>query len=169
MPSPPTAVDQSTYRQVLGRFATGVTLVTGTDPETDTPCALVANSFTSVSIDPPLISFCAGLGSTTWPRLRRSGSFVVNVLGEHHEEICRAIVGKHPDSLELLFDAPKGVSGAPMLPEALAWIECEIETIHEAGDHELVIGRVSDLRVADERAPLVFYNGKFVRLSQSGG
>lgn len=160
----PRAPDPQLFRQVLGRYATGVVLVTAQTDDDRPGCGIVANSFTSVSLDPPLVSFCAGKSSSTWPLIRAAGSFAVNILGDHHRDACRAFVAKEPGRDELLAGATRGAVGAPLLPDALGWIECEIAEIYDAGDHELVLGEVLRLELRDERAPLLFYEGKLAQV-----
>ncbi len=159
-----TAPDEARFRQVLGHFATGVTVVTGCDESGD-PVGLSVNSFTSVSIDPPLVAFCVGRGSTTWPRIRATGRFTVNILSDDQEAVSRrfATTGAEP------FDRFEGVgwhpspTGSPVVEGALAWIDATVEVEHDAGDHVMVIGRVSGLEVAPGGAPLVFYRGGYGR------
>lgn len=152
--------DDARYRSVLGHFATGVTIVSALDG--DQPVGLSVNSFTSVSLDPPLVAFCAAKGSTTWPRIRDTGRFTVNVLAEHQEELSRVFATRGADKFRGLGWTP-APSGAPIIDGVLAWVDCDIEAEHDAGDHVLVIGRVRDLDVADEGSPLIFYRGGYGR------
>lgn len=170
MPAFDGMVDATLFRQVLGRYATGITLITAAQKDGDVLCGMVANSFTSVSLNPPLVSFCAGKGSTTWPLIKESGHFAVNILGDRHRDVCQAFVGKTADCSSLLADAPRGVSGSPLLPDALACIDCRIDVVHDAGDHELVIGAVLELAPREDCEPLLFYGGRFARcMSEPGG
>ena len=152
--------DQARFRSVLGHYATGVTIVAGIDG--GKPVGLSVNSFTSVSLDPPLIAFCAARASSTWPRLRRVGSFTVNVLAEHQEDLSRVFATRGADKFAHVGWRP-APSGAPLIDGALAWVDCTLDAEYEAGDHVLVVGRVSDLDVADEGRPLVFYRGGYGR------
>jgi 3-hydroxy-9,10-secoandrosta-1,3,5(10)-triene-9,17-dione monooxygenase reductase component len=154
-------IDATLFRQALGRYATGITLITGAQKDGELRYGMVANSFTSVSLDPPLVSFCAGKGSTTWPLIKATDAFAVNVLGAHHLELCRAFVGKAADSASLLSDAPRGLTGSPLLPDALASIDCRIRAIYDAGDHEVVIGEVLGIGRSDEGDSLLFYGGRY--------
>lgn len=156
----PTTIDDARFRQVLGRFATGVTVVTGlADGE---PVGLAVNAFTSVSLEPALVAFCVAETSRTWPRLRAAGAFCVNVLADDQEAICRAFAGHPPDRFRGVGWRP-GPSGAPILAGALAWIDCTVDAEHGAGDHRIVVGRVSELDVGDDGGPLVFYRGGYGR------
>ena len=156
----PTSIDEARFRQVLGRFATGVTVVTGL--AAGEPLGLAVNSFTSVSLEPPLVAFCVAERSRTWPGLRTAGTFCVNILTEDQEALSRAFAGRPPDRFLGVGWRP-GRSGAPILADVLAWIECTVEAEHDAGDHVIVVGRVHDLGVAHEGRPLVFYRGGYGR------
>jgi flavin reductase (DIM6/NTAB) family NADH-FMN oxidoreductase RutF len=155
-------IDSARFRQVLGHFATGVTVVTADHP--DGPVGLAIGSFFSVSLDPPLVGFCAARSSTSWPRIREAGTFCVNVLAEDQEHVCRAFASKQPDKFRGLGWRPSAL-GAPVLADVLAWIECEIELMHDAGDHEIVIGAVRELEVEREIGPLVFFRGGYANLA----
>lgn len=154
--------DDARFRSVLGHFATGVTVVAALDQ--DQPVGLSVNSFTSVSLAPPLVAFCAAKGSSTWPRIREAAAFTVNVLAEHQEELSRVFATRGRDKFQGLrwWPAP---SGAPIIDGVLAWVDCVIEGEHDAGDHVLVIGRVRDLDVTDEGGPLIFYRGGYGRFA----
>jgi len=126
------ALDSHSFRDALGRFATGVAFVTAT-PDGN-PAGLIVNSLTSVSLDPPLISFCPSRSSITWSRMRRAGRFAVNVLGRQHEPFAIRATPRGVDrfaGLGLLH----GRGGVPLIPDALAALECEIAAEHPAGDH----------------------------------
>jgi 3-hydroxy-9,10-secoandrosta-1,3,5(10)-triene-9,17-dione monooxygenase reductase component len=159
-PDPPGAIDEARFRQVLGHFATGVTVVTSQDG--GGPVGLAVNSFTSVSLDPPLLAFSVKQTSTTWPRIRATGGFAVNILSADQEAVSRRFASRAPDRFEGIGWHPSP-SGSPVLEGALAWIDATIEVEHDAGDHVMVIGRVSGLDVAREGAPLVFYRGGYGR------
>ena len=152
--------DDSRYRQVLGHFATGVTVVTGTvDGE---PLGLSVNSFTSVSLVPALVGFCVAQSSSTWPRIRSSGSFCVNILAEDQERYSRTFATRRTDKFAGVGWRP-APSGSPILAGVLAWIDCTVQEEHDAGDHLIVIGRAQQLEVDHEDGPLVFYRGGYGR------
>ena len=156
------AIDTARFRQVLGHFPTGVTVITATCSEG--PAGLAVGSFFSVSLDPPLVAFCAAKTSTSYPRIETAGHFVVNILGEEQEDISRAFASKAPDKFAGLGYRAAPSTGAPVLNGVLAWIECASYAVHEAGDHWIVLGRVLDLEIGHEGGPLVFFRGGYSRL-----
>ena len=155
--------DGAKFRTVLGHFPTGVAVVTGMDADGQ-PAGMAVGSFSSVSLDPPLVAFMPDKSSTSWPRFRDSGSFCVNILGAEQESICRTFASKGGDKFaDLTWQA--SASGAPLLDGVLAWIDCDTEVVHEAGDHYIVIGRVRDLDIGTPALPLVFFQGGYGRFS----
>jgi flavin reductase (DIM6/NTAB) family NADH-FMN oxidoreductase RutF len=158
-------IDQAAFRTVLGHYPTGVVVVTATGD--DGPAGLAIGSFTSLSLDPPLILFCPGKTSTSWPRIEAAGAFCVNVLAEDQEQISRTFAGRGTDKFAGLGWRPAGATGSPVLAGVLAWIDCRIERIDEGGDHWIVVGRVLDLEVEREGRPLVFFRGGYL-MADSG-
>jgi 3-hydroxy-9,10-secoandrosta-1,3,5(10)-triene-9,17-dione monooxygenase reductase component len=154
--------DGPDFRTVLGQFATGVTIITAVDG--DEPVGVAANSFTSVSLDPPLVLFCVGRTSTTWPRIERARKFAVNILGEHQEELSRLFATKGADRFGQA-EWHLGVGGSPVLHDVLAYLDCEFWAEYDGGDHIIVVGRVLDLGVTHQAGPLVFFRGEYVRIS----
>ncbi|MEV0620409.1 flavin reductase family protein [Nonomuraea sp. NPDC050404] len=153
-------VDSRRFRQVLGRFATGVVAITAVDPLDGQPCGLAANSFTSVSLDPPLVAFCVAHTSTSWPRLRGAKTLTVNVLAEHQQAVCAQMATKGGDKFAgLSWTVSPG--GSPVLEGALAWLDCAVEAVHPAGDHMIVVARVLHLDTGGEGGPLVFFRGGY--------
>jgi 3-hydroxy-9,10-secoandrosta-1,3,5(10)-triene-9,17-dione monooxygenase reductase component len=152
--------DQAHYRAVLGRFATGVTVVAAMHD--GKPAGLSVNSFTSVSLDPPLVAFCVAKQSSTWPHIRHAGGFTVSILAEDQEDLSRVFAAKSPDKFRHVAWWP-GPSGGPVLAGAVAWIDCTVDAEHDAGDHVIVVGRVRELDVADDGKPLIFYRGGYGR------
>jgi 3-hydroxy-9,10-secoandrosta-1,3,5(10)-triene-9,17-dione monooxygenase reductase component len=150
------------FRDVLGNFATGVTIITATDDEG--PAGVAANSFTSVSLDPPLVLFCVARSSTTWPRIERARKFAVNILGEHQEELSRLFAQKGADRFGKT-EWHVGVGGSPVLHDVLAYIDCEFWAEYDGGDHIIVVGKVLDLGITHDAGPLVFFRGRYGRLS----
>jgi len=150
---------QGRLRTVLGHFPTGVVVVTALDANGE-PVGLSAGTFTSVSLDPPLVAFLAALTSTSYPRIRASGSFCINVLSADQEPVCRSFAASGSDKFAGIGWHPAG-SGSPLLDGVVAWIDCDIDTIHRAGDHDIVIGRVRELDVASGDLPLLFFRGGF--------
>lgn len=163
-PVPTTEVTPTAVRQVLSHFATGVTAITANGP--NGPVGMAANSFTSVSLDPPLVLFCAGKTSETWPDIRSAGHFCVNILGDAIPQLAQQFATKDIDRFD-------GVSrhveatGAPVLDEAIAFIDCRIVAEHDAGDHVIVVGHVESLGGDDtgEAGPLVFFRGNYGRFT----
>jgi 3-hydroxy-9,10-secoandrosta-1,3,5(10)-triene-9,17-dione monooxygenase reductase component len=155
------APDPAAFRTVLGHFATGVAVITAVDE--GEPVGMACNSFASVSLDPPLVLFCAAKTSTTWPRIQAAARWTANFLGEDDEELCRLFAQKGADRFAQVRHHP-GASGAPVLDEALAYVDCVTEAEHDAGDHVIVVGRVVELGYASVGKPLLFYRGGYGRL-----
>jgi flavin reductase (DIM6/NTAB) family NADH-FMN oxidoreductase RutF/DNA-binding IclR family transcriptional regulator len=151
------------FRTVLGHFPTGVAVVTGMDAD-GKPAGLAVGSFSSVSLDPPLVAFMPDKKSTSWPKFRDSGSFCVNILGADQESVCRTFASKGGDKFAELTWKPAG-SGSPRIDGVLAWIDCDMEVVHDAGDHYIVIGRVRELDIGTPALPLVFFQGGYGRFS----
>ena len=144
--------DQTAFRQTMGNFATGVVVVTGL-PDGE-PVGFAAQSFVSLSLDPPLVAFSPGKSSSSWPRIRDTGSFGINILGQDQQGVCNDMAQSGQDKFANV-SWRSGGTGAPMLADVLAFIECSIEAEHDAGDHTIVVGRVQDYqRVRNEAAPL---------------
>jgi flavin reductase (DIM6/NTAB) family NADH-FMN oxidoreductase RutF len=154
--------DEARFRQVLGHFTTGVTVVTAA--AADGPVGLAVGSFASVSLDPPLVGFFPDKSSSSWPKIEPTGHFCVNVLAEAQEDVCRRFAGKGDDKFRGLGWRPAS-SGAPVLDGILAWIDCDIAGVTDAGDHYFVLGRVRDLAVAHDGAPLLFFRGGYGRFA----
>lgn len=157
-------IDPARYRQVLGHFPTGVTVITSEDG--GERAGLAVGSFFSVSLDPPLVGFCAGAQSSSWPKIRAAGRFCVNVLGARQEEVCRTFAGRGEDKFAGIGYDAAPFSGAPRLHDALAWIDCELAEVLPGGDHDIVLGRVHDLHVEDEGHPLVFFRGGYAQIER---
>jgi 3-hydroxy-9,10-secoandrosta-1,3,5(10)-triene-9,17-dione monooxygenase reductase component len=154
-------IDPLAMRSVLGHFCTGVAVVTGIDVE---PVGLTMQSLTSVSLDPPLILICPQKSSTSWPRIARTGSFCVNVLSAGQHELGLRFARSGGDKFT---GVPwhASTAGAPRLDAALAHIDCAVHAVHEAGDHLVVLGRVTELAADGELGPLLFYRGEFGSLA----
>jgi flavin reductase (DIM6/NTAB) family NADH-FMN oxidoreductase RutF len=124
---------------------------------------MVVGSFTSVSLDPPLVAFLPGKQSRTWPRIQAAGSFCVNVLSAEQESVTHAMMSRTGDKFAGLQWKPSASTGAPALTSAVAWIDCRIEQVIDAGDHWMVIGAVADLDIGDPKTPLLFFRGGYGR------
>jgi 3-hydroxy-9,10-secoandrosta-1,3,5(10)-triene-9,17-dione monooxygenase reductase component len=155
------APEPRAFRDALGRFATGVAFVTAA-PDGE-PAGLIVNSLTSVSLEPPLVSFCPSRSSLTRSRMRRARRVGVNVLGRQHEEFARRATPAGADRFAGL-DWEPGRGGVPLLTDALVSLECEVVAEHPTGDHWIVVGQVHNLRVSPSADPLAFFAGAFVGL-----
>ncbi|MEU5238951.1 flavin reductase family protein [Streptomyces lydicus] len=159
-------LDAAEFRAVLGHFASGVTIITA--PGEPGPAGFACQSFTSLSLDPPLVAFMVARTSTTWPRIALAGVFCVNVLGAGHGALCRAFAVSGADKFAGVRHVPAPATGSPRLADVPAWIDCTIHAVHTGGDHLIVVGRVDALGT-DPRAaaagPLLFHRGTFGQFS----
>lgn len=163
MSGTPAAIDREWFRRVLGNYPTGVTAVTAVGDDGE-PAGMAVGSFTSVSLDPPLIAFLPGRASTSFAKIRTAKSFCVNVLADDQEHVCRAMAASGQDKFTNVAWTLTS-SGAPRLEGVVAWIDCEFESVTEAGDHYLVLGRVRELHTTGELRPLVFFQGGYGQFS----
>lgn len=149
------------FREVAGCFTTGITLIALTDG--DHAVGLTVNSFTSVSLDPPLILWCLQKDSSLRAVYETAGHFSVNILSNEQQDL--SINRARPDDH---YFAPEdyriGPHGTPIIKGAHAVLECKTETIHDGGDHLIIIGRVLDLDVSIDKKPLVYYGGQYFNL-----
>lgn len=152
------AVDQRTMRDVLGHFVSGIVIVTGEDEAG--PTGFTCQSFFSLSIDPPLVTFSPSRKSSTWPRLRKTGRFCVNVLAADHADLSAAFARPGGDRFAGVSWSPSP-AGSPALDGVSAWIDCAVEGEYDGGDHLLVIGRVLALGADPDRPPLLYYGGGY--------
>lgn len=154
-----TSDDTMAFREALGHYPTGVTVVTARTG--DGPVGFVVGSFFSVSLDPLLVGFAAGRQSSTWTAIKAAGSFCVNVLGTHQLDLSARMSGAG-DRFEGVSHSEAPVSHAPLLDGVLAWVDCTIDAVHVAGDHDLVIGRVEAFDAhPDGGEPLIFLRRAF--------
>ena len=153
--------DQSELRRVMGHFATGVTVIT-THDGAGRCYGLTANAVCSLSLTPPLVLVCIDKRAESYPAFDRSRAFVVNVLGEQHEELSRRFAVSGGEKFTGLACRNAG-SGAPILEDALAWVDCRVVAAHEGGDHTIYIGEVEDAG-AGAGHPLLFFRGRYHRL-----
>jgi len=151
------AATAAEMRRVLGSFATGVTVVTGMGVEG--PVGFSCQSFASVSLEPPLVLFCPAHTSRSWPLIRDSGRFCVNVLAEDQEDLCARFATTGADKFGGL--TWHETEWGPSLDNVLSTVMCDVRDVHEAGDHDIVVGHVRELVLHREVPPLVFYRGTF--------
>lgn len=155
-------LEERALRHVMGHFCSGVVVVTSSAAG----CAygMAVQSFTSLSLNPPLVSISPACTSTSWPLIRDTGQFCVNILGRRQEHLSRQFAMSGGDKFAGVDWRPTSV-GLPGLTGALARIDCEITAEHPAGDHTIVIGRVLDLHLDETReGPLLFFRGKYAAL-----
>ena len=157
-------------RDSLGHFATGVTVITATG-EDGHLVGFACQSFSSLSLDPPLICFNVARTSSSWPRIARAGAFCVNVLADDQGELCRSFAvsaSTGADKFAGVAWEAAPATGSPRLEDALAWVDCTIHAVHTGGDHLIVLGRVRELAAprGGEAGPLVFYRSNFRQLQE---
>ncbi|MDH3293457.1 MAG: flavin reductase family protein [Acidimicrobiia bacterium] len=154
-------IDSGDFRHVLGHFPTGVTVVTSAgEPGSGCPAGVAIGSFASISLDPPLVGFFLGTSSGSWPAIEASGHFCVNVLCDDQQELCGLMASRSEDKFEGL-DYETSGTGAPILPGVHAVIDCLIDGVVPAGDHNLIVGRVQSLSTRRDHPPMVFYKGQY--------
>jgi 3-hydroxy-9,10-secoandrosta-1,3,5(10)-triene-9,17-dione monooxygenase reductase component len=160
------AVDPARFREVIGSFATGVAIVTAKGA--DGPAGLTTNAVTSVSLDPVLLLVAFDNGSRTLPVVEQAGRFAVNVLRAGQEDLARVFASKRVAEEKFEAVTHTVAHGVPVLDDALAWVACDLEELHPAGDHTIGIGRVTHLSADDAPGgandPLLFFRGGFGRL-----
>jgi len=155
--SPTQRIDAAQFKDVLGHFASGVTVVTAMDGD---PVGFTCQAFAALSLDPPMVLLAPAKSSTSWPRIARAGAFCVNILASHQAALARVFSVSGADKFTGVEWHVGEATGAPLLGGVLAWAECRLEQIHDSGDHEVVTGRVLGLGVGDG-SPLLFYRGGF--------
>ncbi|MBW3594995.1 MAG: flavin reductase family protein [Actinobacteria bacterium] len=155
------AVDADSFRRALRRFASGVTVVTvGLDGELH---GMTASSFASVSLEPPLILVCLDKASRTRALILEKGSFAVNILADDQEDVSRSFSRRGVKPFDQLSHRP-GTGGDPLLAGAIAWIECRLDQMVEAGDHDIFVGEV--LSCNDHAGtPLLYYDQSYRSLT----
>ncbi|MGY1740505.1 MULTISPECIES: flavin reductase family protein [unclassified Blastococcus] len=163
---PVEAVEPGLMREVMGHFASGVTVVTAATGAG--PLGFTCQSFSSLSLDPPLIVFAPARSSRTWPRLRELGRFCVNVLAEDQTALSARFAGSAADRFAGVPWRPSP-QGQPVLDGVVAWIDCALWAEYDGGDHTLVAGRVLDLGADAARRPLLFHRGGYGLLDGGPG
>ena len=156
--------DSKEFRTVLGHFPTGVVIISGLD-KSGKPQGLTIGSFSSISLDPPLVGFFPGLNSTSWPAIAESGAFCVNVLAATQGELCWRFAKESDDRYVGVTWSPSALK-SPMIDGCVAYIDCKVESSSQIGDHLFVVGRVASLEsVAGAGNPMVFSKGAVVTTS----
>ncbi|MFT4123169.1 MAG: flavin reductase family protein [Microbacteriaceae bacterium] len=161
-------IDSRAFRNALAHYGSGITVVTGLDG--DTPVGFTCQAFYSVSMEPPLVSISVMRTSTTYPRLRRTGRFAINILAEDQAAVASQFGRSGIDKWSGI-ERSTTPTGMPVIDDALVWIDCKRYAEHEAGDHIIVVASVLGLRQLDgpARMPLVFYRGAYGRLIEHRG
>jgi 3-hydroxy-9,10-secoandrosta-1,3,5(10)-triene-9,17-dione monooxygenase reductase component len=157
-------VDSGLYRQVMGQFLAGVTIITAAHE--GGPVGMAVSSFTSLSMEPALVLFCPQKKSSTWSLVEAAGHYAVNILGAEHEQISRQMSSKADDKFAGIGWHTES-SGSPVLDEALGWIDCRTHAIHDGGDHWIVVGQILSLGWRDG-APLGYHRGSYGQFSAGG-
>jgi flavin reductase (DIM6/NTAB) family NADH-FMN oxidoreductase RutF len=152
-------IDQRVFRDTMGQFCTGVVIATGC--REGQPAGFAAQSFSSVSLEPPLVVLCPAKTSTSWPKLRDSGSFCINILSEDQKAVCDVFAQSGVDKFASLDWSP-GLTGSPVLADVIAYVDCELHAEHDAGDHTLAVGLVREVSIVNpDKAPLLFFRGGY--------
>jgi len=152
-------MDAQRFRQVLGSYPTGVTVVTARDAE-GTPFGLTVNSFTSVSLDPPLVLVCIDRLASSHDALREAGRFAVNILAREQATLAARFASEPSAERFMELEWADGPGGEPVFPDGVAWLSCSLRAVHPGGDHSILVGEVEALQASD-REPLVFHRGAF--------
>ena len=157
--------DADTFKRVLGNFASGVVLVTAMLD--DEPVGLTAQSFMSLSLDPPMVMFCPAKSSTSWSKIRQAKYFAANILSEGQEHLSAQFAQFAGSGVDKFAGVTwqAGPSGAPLVADVLAHIDCVIDAVHDGGDHDIVVGRVLHLDAESDKKPLVFFRSTFSNLA----
>ncbi len=153
-------LDPRTFRNVLGQFCTGITVIT--TMQDGAPVGFACQSFAALSLDPPLVLFCPTKVSRSWKAIEASGHFCVNVLHEKQKDVSARFGSKEPDKFGGLDWRPSKV-GSPVIEGTLAHIDCTVHSVHDGGDHLVVFGAVHSLSDVPHKKPrpLLFYRGQY--------
>ena len=157
--------DVRAYRTALGSFPTGVAVIT-TSASAEHHMGITVNSFTSVSLDPPLVLWCLDKKSDRYNAFTNARSYTVSILGTEHQDLSSRLAKQGNHSLEGIALCDTAL-GPPALADALSVFECEAEAVHDAGDHTILIGRVVQFSRQSDGEPLVFFRGKYGSLAQA--
>ena len=157
-------IDPAEYRTTLGTYPTGVVIISGAT--TEGPVGVVIGSFTSVSLDPPLVGFLPGRTSRSWPKIEDAGAFCVNILADDQLHVVKAFASKDGTKFA---DVPHRTeaTGAPVIDGVISWIDCTLQSVAEAGDHWWVVGAIQAMKVErDDVVALQFFRGTYGGFNQ---
>ncbi len=157
--------DVRAYRTALGSFPTGVAVIT-TSASAEHHMGITVNSFTSVSLDPPLVLWCLDKKSDRYHAFTKARSYTVSILGTEHQGVSSRLAKQGNHSLDGIALCDTAL-GPPALADALSVFECKAEGVHDAGDHAILIGRVMHFSRQGDGEPLVFFRGKYGSLAQA--
>ncbi len=157
-------IDPAHFRDVLGSYPTGVSVITSVSQD-GARWGLAVGTFTSISLDPPLVGFMPHRLSGSWRQIEKTGTFCVNILSDAQLDMCRRFATRGGDKFEGISHG-HSPGGLPVLDDVLAWVECDIARVVELGDHVLVVGAVRALERAREGAPLLFHRGAYHTLDR---
>lgn len=152
-------------RLALRAVPTSVAIITTTG-DSGEPIGVSVGSFTSISLDPPLVGFFIARTSSTWPKIAATGGFCASILGSHQEDLCRLFATPGADRFGTASWAPN-IAGRPVMDGAVAWFECDVDQVVPTGDHDLVLGRVTAMRAVEDASPLVFVGGSYGAVAPS--
>ncbi len=158
--------DATRFRQVLGNYPTGVCAITAVDPQ-GKPAGMIVGSFTSVSLEPPLVGFLPDKNSSSWPLIEAAGQFCVNVLASDQQDVCRSVTARGDEKFAGL-DYAVSARGFPVIAGAIARIECRIHAVIDAGDHWFVLGAVLALDAMRDGDPMLFHRGRYGGFGELG-
>jgi flavin reductase (DIM6/NTAB) family NADH-FMN oxidoreductase RutF len=162
-PALTSAIDPKRFREVLGQYPTGVCVITAMERGGEM-FGMAVGSFTSVSLDPPLVAFFPDCGSTSWPKIESVKRFCVNILSAGQESVCRRFASKAANKFEGVKHHTSSF-GVPTIDDAVAFIDCDLYSVQEAGDHFIVLGLVRSLSMGSMDLPLLFFQGGYGRFS----
>ena len=153
-----TTIDPADFRKVLGSYPTGVCVITALNE--GKPAGMVVGTFTSVSLDPPLVGFFPDKSSSSWPLIEKAGHFCVNVMGSDQQGVCRSVSAKG-EAKFVGVEYALSDHNLPIIANSIASIECELYSVTEAGDHWFVLGRVLRMETVREDDPMLFHLGRY--------
>ncbi len=153
------SIDAAKFRQVLGHYPTGVAVITAMGAENQ-PIAMVVGTFTSVSLDPPLVGFLPDKNSSSWALIAEAGHFCANILASDQADLCKQLASKNADKFAGV-DHEISLHGLPVIACVVAAIECQLHKVVDAGDHWFVLGRVLEMEAKRDCDPLLFFKGRY--------